>query len=101
MTQQPHLQPILPAILLQTYPELASFDWSGTSAAPIPDDMDAYSGHSNYDASSGGEWDGMSENEMSSFGNQQNQQQLNGQQQNMGNGMSNGWSAQSDYLSDY
>lgn len=67
MTMQPHLHAIIPAALLQTYPELASFDWSGTNTTSMADEMD-YSGRSSFDASSGGEWDGSSENEMGSFG---------------------------------
>lgn len=98
---QPQLHPILPAALLQTYPELAQIDWSLPSAPMADDPMDAYSGRSSFDASSGGEWD-MSENEMGPYG---GHQQANGgaQQQTMGlhNGIGNGWGGQPDYLSDF
>lgn len=119
MTVQPQLHPILPAALLQTYPELASFDWSGTNTGPISEEVSDY-GRSSFDASSGGEWDGLSENEMgSSFGNspqmnggmQHQRSMSNGMNNGMNNGMSNGmnngmsngsvWNGQPDYLSDF
>ncbi|KAL1304837.1 hypothetical protein AAFC00_003763 [Neodothiora populina] len=107
--QQPQFHPLLPAALLQTYPELASFDWSApANSAPIPEEMD-FSGRSSFDAtSSGGEWDALSENEMGSFGvpspmpTQTNGGAVQGLGMGVnGNGNNGGWVGSGDYLSDF
>ncbi|GAB7348096.1 hypothetical protein MBLNU459_g6121t1 [Dothideomycetes sp. NU459] len=101
---QPQLQPMLPAALLQLYPEFANLDWGAISAAP---DNEGYSGRSSFDASSGGEWDAFSENEMGDMGDMGDMnemggygnQQANGGAPAMGMGV-NGWHGQ-DYMSDF
>jgi hypothetical protein len=69
MTNQPHLHPILPAALLQMYPDLANLDW-GANAPAIPEEPDVFSGRSSFDAGSGAEWGELSENEMGVYGQQ-------------------------------
>lgn len=67
MTQQPQLDTgVLPAALLQMYPEFANLDWGSTGNGAGMDD-DGYNGRSSFDASSGNEWDGISDNEMNGF----------------------------------
>lgn len=100
MTAQPHLQPVLPAALLQLYPEFANLDWSSMSTVP---ENEGYSGRSSFDASSSGEWDGLSENEMGEMGEMGgygNQQQANGGAPPIGMGVNGGWNGQ-DYMSDF
>lgn len=94
MTAQPHLQQMLPAALLQLYPEFANLDWSSMNTAP---ENEGYSGRSSFDASSGGEWDAMSEND--EMGGYSNHQANGGASSAMNMGV-NGWNGQ-DYLSDF
>jgi hypothetical protein len=70
MTNQPHLHPILPAALLQMYPDLANLDWGAVSAPTIPEESEVFSGRSSFDAGSGNEWGDLSENEMGAYGQQ-------------------------------
>jgi len=93
VTQQPQLDPVLPAALLQMYPEFASLNWGQVDAGQGMDED--YAGHSSFDASSGGEWDGLSDNDMSEFqvgpGAQQQQAYIAG----------NGGLHSGEYLSDF
>ncbi|KAJ9631888.1 DNA-binding transcription factor [Taxawa tesnikishii (nom. ined.)] len=91
MTEGPVVGGVLPAALLQMYPEFAGMDWGNGQ----PSIEEEYSGRSSFDASSGGEWEGaLSEGEMGySDGGMVRQQQ--GQ---LGVG---GWNGGNDYLSDF
>ncbi|KAH0350104.1 hypothetical protein KCU81_g2585, partial [Aureobasidium melanogenum] len=87
MTNQPHLHPILPAALLQMYPDLANLDWGAVSAPAIPEESEVFSGRSSFDAGSGNEWD-LSESEMGTYAQQT---------QNMNMGLANnGWASDMD-----
>lgn len=68
MMNQPHLHPILPAALLQMYPDLANLDWGAVGTPAIPEESEVFSGRSSFDATSGNEWGDISENEMGGFG---------------------------------
>ncbi|KAI5200926.1 hypothetical protein E4T39_05499 [Aureobasidium subglaciale] len=70
MMNQPHLHPILPAALLQMYPDLANLDWGAVGAPAIPEEPEVFSGRSSFDAGSGNEWGDISENEMGAYGQQ-------------------------------
>ena len=60
-TDMPQMGPGLPAVLLQMYPDLATFNF-GQAPGPVGEEgEEEYSGIS-YDASSGGEY--MSDNDM-------------------------------------
>lgn len=85
LTEQPQLALQFPAALLQMYPDLAGFDFSGTTNT-IPEGMDNmddeldYTGRSSFDASSGGEFD-LSDNDMEVYSQMQMDQQQQQQQQ--------------------
>jgi len=97
--QRPQLDPILPAALLQMYPEFANLNWGAMEMDTTSDQNmdDTFTGNSSFDASSGGEYD-MSDNDINEF--QAQQGGVSQQQQQQLGVPSGGWNT-GEYLSDF
>lgn len=97
VTQRPQLDHVLPAALLQMYPEFANLNWGAMDTAPNQAMDEDFNGRSSFDASSGNEWD-VSDNDMTDF------QVQSGAPQQFGVGgtvsAQGGWNS-GEYLSDF
>jgi len=92
IVQMPQLDPVLPAALLQMYPEFANFNWGPIDSTNDQGMDDDFNGRSSFDASSGGDW--LSDNDMSDY------QVQSGASQTNTSGAVAGWNS-GEYLSDF